>query len=378
MANLNAEDLLEKYIANKVTQEERLLVENWFLQKESPGLPSAEQILNDHFTIKNEILKHIGGRSEKKVNLWPGIAAAAAIILVIGATLFFYNHDAKSIRHPDKSRELAGAGNNIRPGKNIAVLTLAHGKTIHLSDAKTGIVIKNTNLTYNDGTAINELDQANGQVQTITTPRGGTYQITLSDGTKVWLNSASSLTYNGVLNEYGQRKVDLKGEAYFEVARDKKHPFIVKSAGQEVEVLGTHFNISSYADEQQTTTTLLEGKVHVIALQLRNGLKAQVNLAPGQQSILNSAGLNKQNIKTEEATAWKDGYFLFENENLESIMRKIARWYDVEVEYRGKMTDKLFGGMVSRSKNITQVLKIIQKTGNVKIKIEGRRVIIML
>lgn len=378
MANLNAEDLLEKYIANKVTQEERLLVENWFLREESPGLPSAEQILNDHFTIKNEILKHIGGRSEKKVNLWPGIAAAAAIILVIGATLFFYNRDAKSIRHPYKGRDLAGAGNNIRPGKNIAVLTLAHGKTIQLSDAKTGIVIKNTNLTYNDGTAISELDQANGQVQTITTPRGGTYQITLSDGTKVWLNSASSLTYSGVLNEYGQRKVDLKGEAYFEVARDKKHPFLVKSAGQEVEVLGTHFNISSYADEQQTTTTLLEGKVHVIALQLRNGLKAQVNLAPGQQSILTSAGLNKQNINTEEAIAWKDGYFLFENENLESIMRKIARWYDVEVEYRGKMTDKLFGGMVSRSKNITQVLKIIQKTGNVKIKIEGRRVIIML
>lgn len=370
--------LLDRYVNNTATADELEVIDHLIRTGELEDLLMVH--MAESWEAEEAVFESRNTDRPGHFKLWPRIAMiAAAVIAIISGIWFFSAPIGLGPGHP--SVHLSET-NHIKPGKNTAILTLAHGETVRLSDTKNGIVIHHNKFTYNDGTEIGapgngKLDQAYGQVQTITTPRGGTYQVTLSDGTKVWLNSASSLTYNSLLNEQGKRRVELAGEAYFEVAKDKKHPFIVKSAGQEVEVLGTHFNISSYADDGETKTTLLEGRVRVTASKLNNGLKDQVNLDPGQQSILTSARLSKQNINAEEVIAWKNGYFLFVNEDLQRILREVGRWYDVDIVYQGKLTDKRFGGMVSRSKNIAQVLKIIQKTGNVKIKIEGRRVIIM-
>lgn len=209
---------------------------------------------------------------------------------------------------------------------------------------------------------------------TIETPKGGQYQVDLPDGTKVWLNAGSLLRYP--TNFTGKiRSVELTGEAYFEVAKNAHKPFKVLSKNQVVEVLGTHFNISSYTDDISVKTTLLEGSVKVLSSKV-NQTKL---LKPGQQSDINytNNAFFIKSVNTDEVIAWKNGYFLFSDEDLKSIMARFARWYNVDVEYQGDVDNLRFGGMVSRSKDLTQALKVVEQAGNVKFKIEGRRVIVM-
>jgi transmembrane sensor len=209
---------------------------------------------------------------------------------------------------------------------------------------------------------------------TIETPKGGQYRIDLPDGTMVWLNAGSSLRYP---NRFAgqERKVALTGEAYFEVAKNKQMPFRVVSGKQVVEVLGTHFNINAYTDEASVKTTLLEGSVNVL---LQETHQSEL-LNPGQQAVVkyNGSSIVVQPVKVEEAVAWKNGYFMFVDADLESIMRQLARWYDVEVAYEGNLGSLKFGGMVSRSKSIAQTLRILELTGNVRFKVAGRRVTVM-
>lgn len=366
---------------------------------------AAEQLaLSDQLHVAEELKRsgqlpwHVKG-----VKLWLRIAVAASIALTIGTAIYFFS----TSRYPDASEEFTSAqyAKDIKPGKNTATLTLADGKTINLSDAKTGVIINNDKLIYTDSSIVGgrhpefisgpntgkdiSQNRAPGfhlDDVVASTPRGGTYQIILPDGSKVWLNAASSIKFPSTFSGVAGRKVELiSGEAYFEVAKvmgkggknneqGTRIPFIVMSRGQRVEVLGTHFNINSYTDEESVKTTLLEGVVRVAPL---TGRADDVLLKPGEQSLLNGDHIKVASANLEEAIAWKDGYFRFNNEKIESIMRKLARWYDVDVKYEGPVSEEEFNGRISRNKNISQVLKVLTSTKMIRFKIEGRRVTIM-
>lgn len=389
--------ILEKIRSGIYTAEEETVARYWLHQlnhKESAGYNESQldQVSDDMWL---NIMAANAEPVTKVKKLWPGLAVAASIVMAIATGIWFY----QSSIVPDNKDIIAAQ--NISPGANKATLTLANGKTINLSDAKSGVVIDAEKLAYNDGTLIpndsNGDDVVGAEQIQLTTPRGGTYQVQLPDGTKVWLNAASSLSYGTILRNGNQvRKVKLNGEAYFEVAKvlnkDKgtRMPFIVESKNQQVEVLGTHFNVNSYADEWEIKTTLFEGSVKVRALppalmanpldkKWKNAVKVETILKPGEQAVLKSiANLSTSTVDVEQVLAWKNGVFVFKDENLGSIMRKISRWYDVEISYSNDAPmDATFGGYVSRSRTLFTVLERMEKTGQVKFKISGRKITVL-
>ncbi|MBC8988004.1 FecR family protein [Pedobacter sp. N36a] len=312
----------------------------------------------------------------KQIALWKSIAAAASILLVAALALFLYKAfpsgiEGGAVKH----------ATHISPGGNKAFLTLGNGKRIILTDlengtfsARNGMKITKTHdgqLVY---TITGNQHSGRNEYNLIETPRGGQYQVLLPDGTHVWLNAASSLKYPSVFKGK-ERKVELQGEAYFEVSKNKKMPFKVISSHQTVEVLGTHFNVNSYSEESENRTTLLEGSVRV-----EPNRSTGLIIRPGEQSRVKVNGKDKINVieaDLEEVMAWKNNYFRFNNEKIESIMRKISRWYDVSVEYHGAISEEEFNGTISRTKNISQVLEMLEDTKSVHFKIEGRRIIVM-
>lgn len=300
--------------------------------------------------------------------IWSYVSMVAAMLALVTIGIFIYTWGEKTSSTSD---ELVRT-NNIVSGSNKATLTMGNGKKIQLSESKSGVLVEGNNVTYNDGAAIGvladgESDPAVDRIQTITTPKGGTYQVTLSDGTRVWLNAASSLTYSSNIIEHGFRTVSLTGEGYFEVSKDKAHPFVVQSKGQRVKVLGTHFNISSYAEEKNVKTTLLEGSVQV----------NEIFLKPNEQSILENNRISVIPVDAEKMVAWKNGKFVFNSESIESIMNKLSRWYNVEIIYKGDFSDKIFTGSMSRYDDISKILETITFTQAVHFKIEGRRITVM-
>ncbi|TZF83162.1 DUF4974 domain-containing protein [Pedobacter sp. BS3] len=338
--------------------------------------------------------------SARRLNLLK-YAATVALFLVAG-------YAALIVKRKQQQRLAANTYRDIKPGGNRAMLTLSDGSVITLDQQANGLIKQeyNARITKKDGQVLYQLNPAKSSVSvkynTVTTPTGGEYQVVLPDGTKVWLNAMSSLRFPTSFPGK-ERIVELTGEAYFEVAKKveggkaegKRVPFIVKANGQQVEVLGTHFNINAYPDEEVIKTTLLEGSVKVSNLkplqknamgQVSN-LKSQISnlddgvrLKPGQQSTYNpvSGNIALKNVDTDEAVAWKNGYFLFNDENIESIMRKIARWYDVDVQYSEGVSSKLtFNGSVSRFEKVSEVLKIMELTDVVHFKIEGRKIMVM-
>ncbi|WEK20564.1 MAG: DUF4974 domain-containing protein [Candidatus Pedobacter colombiensis] len=390
--------LLQKFEEGKLSKEEtdELLeltdrnksdVANAIEEKIATQVPAAVIEGNDWSTVLENIVS-VDKPRLKKAKLYPLFRwVAAAVILItlgIGSRLYFES----SFHHTTNNPRYA---NDVPPGGNDAVLTLADGRKISLTDAAQGELINMTGvhiIKTADGQLVYTADaSAAGKenritFNTITTPRGGQYQVNLPDGTKVWLNAASSLKFPTTFTDLKERKVELSGEAYFEVAKNKKQPFKVISSGadygraQETEVLGTHFNINAYDDEAETKTTLLEGSIRVSARENVNK-KYDVILSPGQQAVLNEGKLKTINVDTEEAIAWKNGNFIFAYEGIESIMRKIARWYNVDIVYQGKITDNNFVGMVPRFKNVSEALTILELTNTVHFKIEGRRITVM-
>ncbi len=307
-----------------------------------------------------------------KIGIWA--AAAAVAFLAIG--IYFFNAPLNSDK--SKTADLASSTGSIKPGRNTAKLTLANGKSIDLSESKTGVVIDVAGLKYSDETAI-AATQANDLkkdgLMSIATPRGGTYQVILSDGSKVWLNAASSIQFPASFAGQEQRRITLVGEAYFEIAKHASQKFVVYTRNQEVAVLGTHFNINSYLDEGNEKTTLLEGSVRVSSV--RADVKG-VQLVPGQQATVSAANkIDVDEVDVNEVVAWKEGKFVFVEENVPSIMNKIARWYDVEIAYEGDVRRKALAGSVSRFKNVSEVLEMLSATKAVQFRIEGRRVIVM-
>jgi ferric-dicitrate binding protein FerR (iron transport regulator) len=344
------------------------------LQKvdESAAVANLQSRLSSHST--NKKTKTISLRT----NVFRWAAASIVLIGLASITYFFSSRDKVSdINKPYVS--------DFDPGSNKAVLVLADGRKISLTDIGNGAIAKEAGLSItktSDGQLIYTVakETTNGKsslrsaFNTIETPKGGMWQVKLPDGSSVWLNAASSLTYPLAFSGRDKRVVELKGEAYFEVAKDEKHPFIVKTTRQEVEVLGTHFNINSYSDESTVKTTLLEGSVRVKAQQI--SLEAET-LKPGQQSVLSAQAFSVKNVDVEEAIAWKNGYFMFNNEKQESIMRKIARWYNVQVEYADAAAREVtYYGSISRFENVSKVLRKFEQTGEVKFEVEKDKIIV--
>ncbi len=303
---------------------------------------------------------------------------AAVVILALFA-VFFINRSGQ--RDPANNRLTGQNQAAIVPGTKKAVLTLANGQKISLDEVAAGELANEGNVTIrktNTGQLIYDLSKSGLSGQStvgnniIETPKGGEYHVILPDGTLVWLNSASSLTFPTKFSG-DKREVILKGEAYFEVAHNKKIPFHVLVKGSRVDVLGTHFNISAYEDDVDFTTTLLEGSVSVS----KNNRKSI--LLPGQQSIVKdgSDDIAVRKVNTEDVMAWHNGYFRFNDEDIKSILKKVSRWYDVEVEYRNTKQSQALGGMSYRTKDLNDLLIQLEKIGNLHFKLEGRRVIVL-
>lgn len=295
------------------------------------------------------------------------MAAASILVLFCTAAYFIISRPAK---------EVVVQNNVIVPGSNKAVLTLANGSSIVLEDVENGNLVSQGNariIKTGDVLAYNTDHAEAGSVMynSVTTPRGGQYRIVLSDGSHVWLNAASSIRFPTTFPG-NERIVELKGEGYFEIEKNAAAPFKVKlEDGAEVEVLGTHFNIMAYNDEGGNRTTLLEGSVRVS----KNG-SGKV-LTPGDQAVLNEKGeiSVKKGADVAEATAWKNGLFLFRSADIKTLMRQAARWYDIEIVYEGGITSDRFSGKISRNSSLQQFLKILQLS-DVHYKIQNRKLII--
>jgi transmembrane sensor len=369
-------DLLNRYASGNCSDEEKTIVESWYLQYRN----DTKVDLTDLDRINDLQIVYDSLPGNHNVKVYPihlsKIAAtiAALFIMIIG----FYFYD--SYYNSPKLTKISSP--RIVPGGNKATLTLADGSKILLDDAKTGVLANqagvsvhksaNGQLIYsvtNTTTPDSKIDETE-VYNTIETPVGGSYQINLPDGTKVWLNAASSLSFPARFTS-GSRSVKLTGEGYFQVAKNKEMPFMVNFNNQVVEVLGTTFNINSYSNEGTDKTTLFEGSV-----KLRQNDR-EVLLVPGQQAIYEKNEIKVVVADLEEASAWKNGYFIFKNEDIQSIMRKISRWYDVEISYSGKIPDIGFGGNISRSTDITEVLHALELTNSVHFKIDGRRIVVM-
>lgn len=324
--------------------------------------------------IYTNISKAIKG-SAKETKSYPFFryVAAAVILITISVGYYFYKLNS-SEPLKENSRNLM-AKNDIAPGGNKATLTLGNGTKISLTDAANGDLVKQSGISITktvDGKLVYKVseghnsEKAPAEFNTIMTPNGGQYQVLLPDGSKVWLNAASSLKFPTVFAG-AERKVELNGEAYFEVAKNKNKPFIVDASGTKVLVLGTHFNVMAYEDEKEVKTTLLEGAVRL------SQANAIAFLKPGQQgSISKNGGEYKvREADLAAAMAWKNGYFLFDNASLPQLMRQISKWYDVKVIYAPDLKDHEFVGEVSRSYSLMKILRILELSG-VKFKLEGR------
>jgi transmembrane sensor len=381
----NSAILFKKYQAGTCNQEEQKIVEHWLTFGDFREFDLSEKELSDDLKAIQDQLKTI--TEKKQRSLWPRIAAAASVLLCLSAALYFYTDLGTSAENSITiQQEIAG-------GSNKAILTLADGSKISITDATNGELVKEPGVVISktaDGQLIYKVTEGRRSSKTkktayntIETPRGGQHQVLLPDGTRVWLNAASSIRFPEIFSNVDVRNVELKGEAYFEVAKDKKHPFIVKTERQQVEVLGTHFNVNSYSDEQKSVTTLLEGLVKVAPIGYQNGTPGMVlsNLSsiikPGQQASSSGAELKVSAADTDQVLDWKNGDFMFKKETLSGIMRKVSRWYDVTVQYDGNVDlNQTFSGLVSRSKNISEVLKIMQSAGQLKFNVTGKKIVI--
>ncbi|PWK66351.1 FecR family protein [Mucilaginibacter oryzae] len=396
MTNYNAHfdlgSLIAKYMHGELDTQEKIRLEQW-LEADARNLELFKKLTNEH-SLKQEIdifsandkaaawqniTQKTGYKSKPHKNRW--ISYAAAILLLATLSIIITSQQPKS---PQPLAENNKAVKDIPPGSNKATLTLADGSTLVLDSSQHGKIASQQNVVIEadrDGKLVYEttrgedLTKPNAPalslaMNVLSTPRGGQYQLVLPDGTKVWLNAASSLKYPAAFTG-NERRVELNGEAYFEVTKDPSKPFFVKTASQTVAVLGTHFNINSYADEAATKTTLLEGSVKVIG---NNG--QQVKIRPGEQALNDAATISiKENVDTDEAIAWKNGKFMFRNTDLQTIMRQLSRWYDVDVEYQGKIAQKHYMGRISRNVPVSQIFEILKLSG-LKFTINGRTIIV--
>ncbi|QPH40928.1 FecR family protein [Pedobacter endophyticus] len=325
--------------------------------------------------LHNRILKSIEHQPQavslpkiNRIKSWPGIAVAASILAILSIGTYYF------ISQNTLKKQTITYQNDVAPGKPGATLTLADGRKILIKEAMTGNIAAESGVKIyknKSGQIVYEIvdrDLAATGSNMLSTMRGEQMQVILPDGTLVFLNAESSLKYPTSFVKQDEREVSLTGEGYFEVAKDKAHPFIVKTGQQEVEVLGTHFNINSYTNEPGVKTTLLEGSVKISANQ-----KTKI-LTPGNQAVNINGDINISKVDTELAVAWKNNNFVFDVLSIKEIMRMLERWYNVDVIYTDHIPEGTFWGSVSRFDNISQVLISLEATGNVHFEIKGRKI----
>lgn len=375
-------DILTRYRAKRCTEEERHLVENWIIHGAADPLDlSDNELLEDLLAIRLRLEYDLRKEASKRVfglRKWFLYVAAMLVMGAIGTWALW------TIQIIDQKTEIISLkAEDILPGGNRATLIFDNGHTIDLSVAQREIIVGDE-ITYADGSAVlnpgsgagnshidiskDHLSTSGVQLLTLSTPKGGTYQVTLPDGSKVWLNAASKLRYPSRFAKK-ERIVELEGEAYFDVARTLKtiRPFLVKSRNQTVEVLGTRFNISAYNDESEVKTTLVEGSVKVALI--NKASTSPAILKPGQQSIVGKERTTVNDVDVSSFVGWKEGYFIFNGTELREAMKQLSRWYDLEVAYEGIIPSTPFYGKISRHDTLAEVL-VILKEGKVKFRIE--------
>jgi transmembrane sensor len=407
-------ELAAKWMDGTITPEEKDRFEKWY-----NGFDFAKCELVDHWAnhpgqIEKQILQKLQA-SMSEIEEEPDIPvthihdlkrssrwwmAAASVLLLIGAgSSFFYMRNragagAAAARANTAGQTLAG---DVAPGHYGAVLTLSNGSNIVLDSAGNGqiatqgtsqVQIENGAVVYEKAKSVEPATASPATASpataspaaapqavlynTMTTPRGRQIRLILPDGSKVWLNAASTIHYPTAFNGK-ERAVELSGEAYFEIAKDETKPFVVSASGMHVQVLGTEFNLMAYSDEAKINTTLVDGAVRI--------LTATTNLVlhPDEQASLatnaNRLTVSRPNMK--EVLAWKEGRFRFDGANITTIMRQVARWYDVDIEYRGALPTNEFNGSISRAEYVNKILGALERTGNVHFNLEGRKIIVM-
>jgi transmembrane sensor len=363
------DELLASIDSNEHDEQLKQLIEaTW---DNAPTLPEQSETSADR--IFNYIVEHKKEQATvRRMQPWKRIAVAASLIGVLVMGYWLYNNRESGV---GSGQVTARITNDVAPGGNKAVLTLSNGKTVVLDDAKNGVVAEDGNSKVsktNDGQlAYTALNGKPTEVlyNTLTTPRGGQYQLTLPDGSNVWLNSASSIKYPTAFTG-GTRDVEITGEAYFEVAKNAAMPFNVKSNGQVVQVLGTHFNVNTYSNEDSIKTTLLEGSVIVRA---EGGNRKSEVLKPGQQAILKHDAIQIVNdADTEEALAWKNGLMVFHSADAATILREIERWYNVDVVIKGELPKRSFFLEGSRKAKLSELLRGFE-VNHIKFTIDGEK-----
>jgi transmembrane sensor len=378
------ESILKKYLEGTATPEETNFLEQYYnYLEDQPGLSTllsdAENKKIEHRNWErlnaqmDEPLHTISPHQLPFYSKWRWVAAASIILALGFSSWFFFNNKG------DKQQEIVelNVTNDIKPPEeNRATITLTNGQTVYLDSAAIGslavqgsvklVKLANGKIAYQTGSdEIIETPAYN----TLTNPKGSrVVDMTLADGSRVWLNAGSSITYPVVFIE-NERTVTITGEAYFEVAPDKTKPFKVTKGQMQVEVLGTHFNVNAYDDEKNIKVTLLEG-----AVRLKTNEENQI-LKPGEQAQVSGNISILKNVDVEAVMAWKDGRFKFSSVDIETIMRQVARWYDIDIEYRGKVEGTLSGGL-ARNVNASQLFHVLELTDKVRFEIEGRKVIV--
>lgn len=373
---------MEKYLSNRISPDEfrefwQLLEEEGAYDALSPELQAIwqqhpEYALSDSdWDQKLKAFKAAQLPPPKKLTLWRYVAAAS-VILVLASYWLLTRNTAEPV-----SQNLAHrVAKDVVPGHNGAVLTLSNGKKVILDSAGNGQVIQDANLgiVKKDGEIVYTGKTNEIVYNTVSTDKGRQWRLTLPDGTKVWLNSVSSIHYP--LSFTGsERLVEVTGEAYFEVVHNARQPFKVKVGDKLIEDIGTSFNVNAYSDEADMRTTLLEGSVSILSSVRKS---TPVILKPGQQAQINHMGQISVNSEADidEVMSWKNGWFNFNEASTESIMRQIGRWYDLDVQYAGRIQKETFSGIVSRSSNLSQVLKIMEQA-SIKFRIEGKTIVVM-
>jgi ferric-dicitrate binding protein FerR (iron transport regulator) len=380
--------LLEKYINGSITAEEK----QHFLQlMDQPGsrevLDKAlrDAMLSDQYLFDvpasetNHFIRKLTASLEQPARSYPAIpiyrrwAAAAAIILLAGAGLWYWSFH-QSMPKNIVLTKTARPAHDATPGISGAILTLDDGSQVALDSTGNGIVANQngSKVMLNNGQLAYEKSNASGKISynTMRTPRGRQFRVVLPDGTKVWMNAASSIRYPTAFTG-SERKVEIQGEAYLEVAQDASRPFIIAVAGgATIKVLGTSLNINAYPDESSINTTLVTGSIQVAA-DGDNG----VTLVPGKEARLNkrSGKISVHPAAEEQVLAWKNGLFIFEKADIQTIMRQLSRWYDVDVDFNN-ITDKKFSGTIPRNVNVSTVFNILEATGNVHFIITDNKV----
>jgi len=354
-------DLLTRYREGRLSPEEKRLLDAWYNRQ---AADSQHQLTRDEIedTIRSLSAGLPLGETRVK-RLWPRIVAAASILIAISAGGYLFLHHKEPVQQQTAQNQI----HDIPPGSNKAILTLSNGQKISLTDAKNGNIAKQANASITKTSngrlvyLVNSSAAAEVAYNTVSTPVSGQHEITLSDGTEVMLDAQSSITFP-VTFTGKERKVSMTGQAYFIVKHNARQPFLVSVKGQTIRDIGTEFNVNAYDDETTVKTTLVSGSVKV-----NNTL-----IKPGQQAIGTTNNIKVEEADTAAIVAWKDGNFIFRHQDLETTMRQLARWYNVQVVYDNAPQNLRIGGKVSRERPLSVVLAAMEQTGEIKFKLNGR------